>query len=178
MVCMGRLSGGIDTCQVCTLNNLHQLPTFNQCLLTFYRAIQEALQWLKMETTGRSLVSLPGEVDAQAEMPQESMQIPMVGFWGIMLQKLLSKIKKTWNLFSCKNLDRLHRRKWVFKKLGDSGASNINLIGKRLCIPRNKCMKYKTMWPSLHVFPNYNVSPTFPKSLKSGAAYHSLGFED
>ena len=60
----------------------------------------------------------------------------------------------------------------MFKKLGDSGASNINLIGKRLCIPRNKCMKYKTMWPSLHVSPNYNASPMyFSKESKAVKAH-------
>ena len=48
--------------------------------LNFHRVTREALQWLKMETIGRSQVWHHGDRDVQAEMLQEFMLMPLVSY--------------------------------------------------------------------------------------------------
>ena len=67
---------------------------------TLLRVILEALQWLKMETTGKSQVSHPGEVAAHSKTDQEFMLMLMVSNemahlqWFLKMQQVLSQLSE------------------------------------------------------------------------------------
>ena len=82
--------------------------------LNFHRVTREALQWLKVETIGRSQVWHHGEMDVHVQIFQEFMLVPLVSY----------ETKKILFIsFSCKKKHISAVRSWIASTTGSSECS-------------------------------------------------------